>query len=486
MPSNRVVKVRTSGDSVSAQELRDGIATIQQELEVDPSFPDDVEKAAADAAASPRLPDLDRTDIDLVTIDPESARDLDQAMHIERDPENDGGYVVHYAIADVAAFVTAGDPVDVEANRRGETLYGADSKIPLHPKVLSEGAASLLPDEVRPALLWTITVDKTGEGTDVRVERALVKSRAKLSYEGVQADLDAGRASELIGLLKEVGELRLAREAARGGVSLPLPEQELVENDEGHWELEFRQLTPVEDWNAQISLLTGMAAASLMVYARVGILRTLPPADPRDVQRLHRTARALGIEWPAEQLYPDFIRALDPSRPTHAAMVVACTRLLRGAGYVAFDGELPEQPQHSALASEYAHVTAPLRRLVDRYAGEICVALCAGTDVPDWVIAAMGELPDTMSDSGRRAHAYENAIVNLCEAELLSDRVGETFAAVVVEVSEKDATKGDITIQEPAIEASVSGEAELPLGEEVTVELVQADPASRAVGFRLV
>ncbi|GAA1449792.1 RNB domain-containing ribonuclease [Mycobacterium cookii] len=486
MPSNRVVKVRSSGDGVTAQEMRDGIAAIQQEMQVSAAFPEEVERAASQAAAEPRLPDLDRTDIELVTIDPESARDLDQALHIERDPDTSGGYVVHYAIADVAAFVTPGDPVDVEANRRGETLYGADSKIPLHPTVLSEDTASLLPDQVRPALLWTIKVDETGEGTDVQVERALVRSRAKLSYDQVQADVDAGRESELIGLLREVGELRLAREASRGGVSLPLPEQELVEAGEGHWELEFRRLTPVETWNAQISLLTGMAAASLMVYARVGVLRTLPPADPRDVQRLHRTARALGIAWPAEQLYPDFVRTLDPSRPTHAAMIVACTRLLRGAGYVTFNGELPEQAQHSALASEYAHVTAPLRRLVDRYAGEVCVALCAGTEVPEWVVAAMTELPDTMRESGRRANQYENAIVNLCEAELLHDRVGERFAAVVVEVDEKDATKGDITIEDPAIEASVRGERDLPLGEEVTVELVQADPASRSVEFRLV
>ena len=87
--------------------------------------------------------------------------DLDQALHIERDGD---GYVVHYAIADVAAFVTPGDPVDVEANRRGETLYGADSKVPLHPKVLSEDAGSLLPDQVRPALLWTIKVDDDRRG----------------------------------------------------------------------------------------------------------------------------------------------------------------------------------------------------------------------------------------------------------------------------------------------------------------------------------
>lgn len=485
MPSNRVVRIHPSGDSVTAQEMREGIAAIQEELGVTPDFPAEVEQAAAQAAAAPRLPELDRTDIELVTIDPESALDLDQALHIARDPDLPGGYVVHYAIADVAAFVAPGDPVDLEAHRRGETLYGASSKVPLHPKAISEGAASLLPDQVRPALLWTIRVDETGEAGDARVERALVRSRQKLSYAALQAEVDAGTASELVGLLREVGELRLAREAARGGVSLPLPEQELVETAGGHWELEYRSLTGVESWNAQISLLTGMAAASMMVYARVGILRTLPPADPRDVKRLHRTARALGIDWPAEQLYPDFVRTLDPSLPHHAAMIVACTRLLRGAGYVSFNGELPALSEHAGLASEYAHVTAPLRRLVDRYAGEVCVALCAGTDVPDWVLAAMTELPETMSRSGRLANRYENAVVDLCEAELLHDRVGERFDAVVVEVDDKDARRGEVTIADPAIEARVRSDSDLPLGEQVQVELVSADPATRRVELRL-
>ena len=481
MPSNRVVTVRTPEDSVEAATLRDGIAAIQAEMKVTPDFPDEVEKAAARAAADVRLPDLDRTDLPFVTIDPESARDLDQAMFLERDGE---GYVVHYAIADLTAFITPGDPVDIEANRRGETLYGADSKIPLHPPVISEDAGSLLPDQVRPALVWTIKVDAAGEGTDVTVERARVRSRAKLSYESVQEQLDAGTADEMFTILGEIGRLRLQREAARGGVSLPLPEQEIVDDD-GQWRLEFRSLLPVENWNAQISLLTGFAAASLMVYARVGLLRTLPPADPRDVQRLHRTARALGIDWPAEMLYPDFIRSLDVTRPHHAAMVVACTRLLRGSGYVGFDGELPDQPQHSALASEYAHVTAPLRRLVDRYALEICVALCAGEDVPGWVIEKLHVLPDTMRESSRRAHQYENAILDLVEATMLASRVGESFAGVVVDVEEKDDHRGVVTIQEPAIEATVVDSRPLPIGEDVTVTLSKADPHARRVEFTL-
>lgn len=407
--------------------------------------------------------------------------DLDQALHIARDGD---GYLVHYAIADVAAFVAAGDPVDLEARRRGQTFYGADSKIPLHPKVLSEDAASLLPDVVRPALLWTIRVDAGGEGTDIHVERARVRSRAKLDYAGVQPLIDDGGADESLQLLRELGEKRLAREAARGGIDLPMPEQE-IDIDGQEWRLEFRSLLPVERWNAQISLLCGFGAASLMVYARVGLLRTLPPPDPRDVKRLHRTARALGIDWPAELLYPDFIRSLDPRQPAHAAMVVACTRLLRGSGYVAFNGEVPAHPEHSALSSEYAHVTAPLRRLVDRFTGEVCVALCAGDAVPEWVLDGLPELPDLMRDSTRKANSYERAIVDLVEAGVLQHRVGQTFDAAVIEVDEEDARKGDITIQEPAVEARLRAEAPLPLGSDVRVRLVSADLAARKIEFAL-
>lgn len=487
MGSARIIRVASADNGVAATTLRDGIAALQAELGVSAEFPPEVEEAAAAAAANPRLPELDRTDLPFVTIDPETSMDLDQALHLERDGD---GYVVHYAIADVAAFVTPGDPVDIEAHKRGESLYAADAKIPLHPKVLSEDAASLLPDQVRPALLWTHRLDATGEGIDTFVERALVRSRAKLSYDGVQAMFDGEGFgdtdhAESLQLLKEIGEKRIALEAARGGVNLPLRDQEISVVGE-QWSLEYRDLLPVESWNAQISLLTGFAAADLMVYARVGLLRTLPEPDRRDVQRLHRTARALGLEWPAEMLYPDFIRSLDGKNGKHAAMAIACTRLLRGSGYVSFNGELPELTQHSALANEYMHVTAPLRRLIDRYAGEVCLALCADQPVPDWVTSAFTTLPQTMRASSRTSGAYERGVVDLVEAGLLSKRVGETFDAVIVEVDDEDKRKGAITVEEPAIEAGVASASALPLGEEVQVRLETADVVARKVRFAVV
>lgn len=479
MPSNLVVRVRSSSPAV-----REGLEAISRELELPGEFSAEVTEAAERAAAGVVLPSPDRTDLPFITIDPEGSMDLDQAVHIERAAPGDegSGYVVRYAIADVAVFVRPGDPIDLEAHRRGETLYGAGSRIPLHPPALSEAAASLLPDQVRPVLLWTLDVDRDGSCTRVHVERATVRSTRRWTYAEAQQALDDGSAEEVLVLLKEVGLLREAQEAARGGVSLPLPEQE-IEDAEGGLRLVFREQLPVEQWNAQISLLTGIGAASLMVRAEVGLLRTLPPADPRDVARLRRVARALRIDWPEDRDYPEFIRSLDPTMPQHQAMVVACTRLLRGSGYAAFDGELPEQTQHAAIAAEYAHVTAPLRRLGDRYAGEVCVAICAGQPVPEWVRAALPALPKELQDSARRAGSYERAVLDLIEAAVLADRVGEEFAGVVTSVREDDPGRGVVLLAEVGVEAPVTSSAPLPLGEEVRATLASADLAARKVAF---
>jgi VacB/RNase II family 3'-5' exoribonuclease len=458
-----------------------GVAAIQREQALPSAFPPQVEIAAADAAAAPRLPTLDRTDIELVTIDPPGSMDLDQALFVQR---NGSGFRVFYAIADVAAFVAPGDAVDVEANKRGETLYGADAKIPLHPRVLSEGAASLLPGQVRPALLWTIDVDAAGDSTSTDVRRALVRSRAKLNYAAMQVRIDAGQGEPMWDVLRAFGELRKQRERERGGISLPLPEQEVCV-EAGRWALEFRARKPAEDWNEQVSLLTGMAAADIMLKGGVGLLRTLPKPEPWAIERLRRTAKALGLAWPPDTSYPQFIDSLDPAQPRNVAMMVASTSVLRGAGYAAFDGAAPAQPMHWGLAAEYAHATAPLRRLVDRYVGETCVALCGGQPVPDWVLAALPALPQTMADADRRASRFEHAVVDLAETFALSSRVGETFRGDIVEVRGDDRRQGVVVLRDPAIEAPLAGAGDLPLGATVTVRLVEADIATRRTRFEL-
>ena len=284
-----------------------------------------------------------------------------------------------------------------------------------------------------------------------------------------------------------MGRLRLRREAERGGVSLPLPEQEVVVADDG-WSLRFRSVLPVEQWNAQISLLTGMSCAEIMLYGEIGIVRT-PAGAHRNwaIARLRRTARALQLEWRAELDYPGFVRSLDPNTPAGAAMLNACTTLLRGASYVAFDGGVPEHIEHAALASEYAHTTAPLRRLVDRYTGEIAVALCADREVPDWVRARLHDLPKEMDRADQRAHQFDAAVLSLIEAGVLADRVGDVFNGVVTEVDEHKPSRRSGHGARPRGRGSVMAPAGrgLPLGREVSVRLVEADPATRTVRFEL-
>lgn len=448
-------------------------------MKIPVGYPDEVVADAKRAIAAVELPDADETAIEFLTIDPPESKDLDQALHIER---RGSGYRVRYAIADVAAFVAPGSPLDEEAHRRGVTLYAPDGNTRLYPPELSEGAASLLPGELRPALVWTMDVDETGEGTDVHVRKARVRSRKKLDYGGVQHALDDGSADEVLRLLREVGILRQQREARRGGVSLQLPEQEVMTAPDGY-ELSYRAPFPVEGWNAQISLMTGMAAAELMLEGEVGILRTVPAADPARLERFRHTAKALGVLWPKDTPYPAFVRTLDANVPRQAALLAAAAGVMRGSGYTAFDRHAPSHAEHAALASTYAHTTAPLRRLVDRYVGETCIALSEGRKVPGWVATELPELPDVMELADRRASQYEAGIVSAVEAALLEGGVGKTFEAVVIEV-DRDGAAGSVELRDPAVTARCDGPG-LPLGETVTVRCTLADVLKRQVRFAL-
>ncbi|MEU8867631.1 RNB domain-containing ribonuclease [Streptomyces umbrinus] len=465
--------------------LRAALRALRTELDVPEAFGPQVLAEAERAAREPTLPAYDATDIPLFTIDPPTSTDLDQAMYLSRRPD---GYRVRYAIADVAAFVVPGGLLDAEAHRRVTTLYFPDEKIPLHPPLLSEGAASLLPDQTCPAVLWTIDLDADGRPTATDVRRALVRSRAKLDYESVQKQLDTGTAEEPLALLKDIGLLREQQEVARGGISLNVPEQEIAERD-GAYELTYRAPLPADGWNAQISLLTGMAAAELMLAYGTGVLRTLPAAPDGAVGRLRRTARALRIDWPHHVSYAELIRSLDPHLPHHAAFLQECTTLLRGAGYTVFRGGVtPDLTTHAAVAAPYTHCTAPLRRLVDRYASELCLAAAAGEEPPEWVLAALDDLPKRMAEGTRRAGAAERECVDIVEAALLKDRVGELFDGTVVDVQEREPTVGTVQLESPAVVARIkseegAGKLPLPLGERLRVRLTQADPGSAKVLF---
>jgi exoribonuclease R len=464
-------------------ELAARLAALPAELELVRGFPPEVQAEADAVAARHPLPDADRTDLEFVTMDPPGATDLDQAFAIERDGD---GWRVFYAIADVPAFVAPGGGIDTEARLRGQTIYAADGRIPLHPTVISEDAGSLLPDQVRGAFVWEHTLDARGDVTATTVARARIRSRRQLDYPASQADLEAGRGPDaaLLGLLRDVGSARIALEAERGGASLSTPEI-LVSMQDGRYTLDRRELLPIEAWNAQLSLMTGIAAAAMMLDGGVGILRTMPPADEGAVAKFRRQARALGAPWPESQRYGDYLRTLDGRDPKHLAILHAASSLFRGAGYTPFDGVPPADTEQAAVGAPYAHVTAPLRRLVDRFGLVICEAHSAGTPVPDWVRAALPELPKQMARSSNVANRLDRITLDTVEAALLAPRIGEMFDAVVISAGGMSGSQkndgGTVQLLDPAVEAVCDGHLEP--GTDVRVRLAEADVATGTVRF---
>lgn len=385
--------------------------------------------------------------IAFVTIDPPGSKDLDQAVHLE---PSGPGIRVRYAIADVTAFVTPGGALDAESQRRAMTLYSPDVHTPLYPIALSEDAASLLPGRDRPAVLWTMDVDAQGEPVRVDIRRTVIRSRARLDYPSVQADADTGRLHPSIALLPQFGTLRLQAARRRHAIDLDLPDAEVVPDGRGRWTLQRRAALPVEKYNAQVSLLTGMCAAQIMLRARVGIVRTIPPPTPQQVAALRRATAVFGIPWPHAAPPGDVVSGLDASRPREAAFIEDAISLLRGADYTVFDGDLPSQPEHGGLAAPYAHVTAPLRRLVDRFATEVCLAVHAGRTVPAWVRQALPGLPSRMSSGAGLAARLDHACTQAVSEFLLAGHIGEVLTGIVVQL-EQARGRATILLDEPPV-----------------------------------
>lgn len=457
----------------------------RRELEIRAGFPADVLHEAA-RVAEERTPvatatRADRTDVPFVTIDPPGSRDLDQAVHAERAGD---GYRLRYAIADVGFWVDRGSAVEREAWRRGVTFYAPDQREPLYPPILSQGVASLLAGQARPAVLFDFVLDARAELQSWSVARALVRSRAQLTYtQLLQHAAPPGPPpnavapwSRTLALLAEIGPRRLALEAERGGASLPVRDQHVQRRAATAlgYELVYEDPNVAEQWNAQISLLTGHAAATRMLEAGVGLLRTMPAFGERDVAKFRRIALTLGFAWPEGRSYAEFMHALAPDHPRIDVLVRQARRVMRGADYVAFDGAPPDAPQHGALAFTYAHVTAPLRRLADRYVLDLLVTLAAGARPAETDVALLRDLAPVMDAAGRKANALERQVVDLAEAWTLRERVGDLFAAVAVDVRRDEV---EVQVEEPPVRAimQVDDGAVPPLGARLAVRLAAVD-----------
>ncbi|HET9640623.1 MAG TPA: RNB domain-containing ribonuclease [Allosphingosinicella sp.] len=444
-----------------------GLASIRSQFQVPETFPPAVLAAAEKASRRAPAEHVDRTSWPFVTLDPASSTDLDQAFAIESDGAD---LLLRYAIADVAWFVEDGDAIDQEAWRRGTTQYLPDGKAGLYPQVLSEGAASLLPDGPRPAVIFTVRIKEDGAVRLDGAERAIVRSRAKLAYDTV-------RSSDLPPGFAELARRIQSAEARRGAARVNPPAQELAAIGDGRYELLFRPPLESEVHNASLSLATNLAIADLLQAHHTGLFRIMAEPDERAVARLRHAAKGLGLTWPAKAPLAELERSLDPADPRQATFMLAIQRAGQGASYIPF--RKGETPWHSAVAATYAHATAPLRRLADRYVVRAALAIANGRPVPPAVADAFERLPKVMARADALGARIERAAIDLAEAVLLAGREGETFQAVATEVDERGVR---IQLCELPVMARVAAEG-VKAGESLKVALVEANPELRTITF---
>ena len=318
------------------------------------------------------MPDEDATDIPFVTSIPPAA-----GISTRRctSPRTGDGYLVSYAIADVAAFVTRARRSTPRPMRRGETLYFPDVRVPLHPPSLGEGAASLLPGQVRPAVLWRIELDAAGAVHDRggRASSPCAQPAAARLRRLCSVELEAGSAPEPLPLLaRHRSRCVLAHARRRHAIDLDLPEQDVGRR--------WRDRVAADD--ASTAAGRGVQRADLAAHRRVrrsadARQRVGSPAHRADtrcgaVGALRRAAQALGVDLAGRRLRPaTSSRSLDRGDPRPRRLPRPRASLLRGAAYMTFDGAAARAAQHAGIGAPYAHVTAPLRRLVDRYASEV-------------------------------------------------------------------------------------------------------------------
>lgn len=472
-----------------AANLDELLVALETEYDVPPAFDQATLQAAEEAIANLPESSHDHTELPFFTIDPEGATDLDQAMYLE---QNAQGYLVYYAIADVPAFVSLGGVLDQVTRQRGQTYYLPHRKVSLHPPVISEDHGSLLPDQVRPAFLWCIQLDSAGALQETTLIRTKIRSRAQLDYVGAQQILDSPEGDAQLSLLAQIGAARINQERLRGGASLNLPDQE-VEADGPGYKLVSRVPLPLEDFNAQISLLTGIAAARIMLKHGTGILRTMPAPEPKDLQAFKEQTQLLGHPWDQKLNYGEFLRTLDVSDPRQLVIMHRAAALFRGADYVVIDSQPESELIQAALAAPYAHTTAPLRRLVDRFVLLCCHLLTVGEPIPPALTEALASLPGWMRESSAGANKVSRAAIDLLEAYVLEHRVGEEFEAIILtsakapdESSNQQQGKsrpGTLQLVSEPITGNYRGTAEA--GTLVRVELLSADPTTRKIEFKI-
>jgi len=410
-------------------------------------IPDTFPEAALAEAEAAKEPDLKRREdfrrLPLITIDPSDARDHDDAVWAEADPDpsNRGGWVVIVAIADVCSYVRPGSSLDKEARKRGNSVYFPDRVVPMLPERISNDLCSLKEDEPRGCLAVRMVFDKDGRKVKHRFFRALMRSAAGLTYEQAQAAID-GRPDEVTTPLLDAvlrplwgayASLVLSR-TERAPLDLDLPERKILLDDQGR----VRTVVTPPRLDAhrlieEFMIAANVSAAETLEAKRSPLIYRVHDAPSKEkLSSLGEFLATIGLKLPKSGTL----------KPAHFNRILADTRATPTAELV---GEVVLRSQAQAEYSDdnlghfglnlrrYAHFTSPIRRYADLIVHRALVrALGFGNDgLTDAEMEQLERIAQAISDTERRAMAAERETADRLIAAYLADRIGARFQARV-------------------------------------------------------
>lgn len=428
----------------------------------------------------------DLTSIPLPTIDPEDARDHDDAVWVER--TDSGGYEVWVAIADVSSYVRPGTKLDEEAEARGCSIYLPDRAIPMLPRALSSNLCSLLPDVTRLCLCVHAELDARGAIRKTKLIRGFMKSRAKLTYGGVARALGfttepphSPEAEAMIDGLRvahELSRILRSRRMKRGALDFDLPEPVVKLDKEGKpASVTKRAKDPGVKKAYQLIeelmiFANEVVARWLIDHSLPGVFRVHLPPDPKKLERLAAMCEILGIEFDAEETQtPKGLAQILEEFADHPSAQVLNSLLLRSMKQATYD---VANLGHFGLASEaYLHFTSPIRRypdlVVHRIVHAVLDAHAERSDKADLsgdrhVKKALraGASPETLQEAAiqsstaeRRAMEVEREILDVYRCFYMIDRIGERFEGTV---SAFVGSGAFVTLDDPFVDVLVKTE----------------------------
>ena len=384
-------------------------------------WPDDVDVGAPGSVTESDMTGRrDLTALPFVTIDGADARDFDDAVYAERRPS--GGWRLMVAIADVAHYVKPGSPLDIEARRRGNSVYLPDRVIPMLPEALSNGICSLVPHEKRLALVCDMGISAAGRVSSHDFHDAVIRSHARMTYEEAAAE------PPMLSALFEVYAALRARRGERGALDFDSPEPRLT--------LEDGRVTAVAaaERNAAHGMIEeAMIAANVCAARQVEapLYRVHEAPSGEKLEQLLNALAFAGIRPSARDTTPATLRALmsraHGERPRLTWLIEIL--MLRALPQARYD---PRNVGHFGLAlPQYTHFTSPIRRYADLTVHRM-IKSDQGLPSADW----LGETGSHISTTERRADAVARAVSDWLQCDYIRDRIGERFSGVVVGVTE--------------------------------------------------